>query len=821
VRRGLIIGAAIAAAAVLVWRAASTVNEAPPAANGTSIPDRPAALAASSSETPSHAVAAIPFADEPGATEDLASSTPAAEFEIRDDRDQPAARARTVLFRGEAPLGRAMSDATGLVRFGARDGDARLLIVAICRPAHVVDVSLAAGRTVVRLPGGATISGRVFVDGVAPRTPVRLRLDDDGRLDAANVPEKVRAVEPQWRFQIEIEAFTAEGGAFEFRGVTTGWTGSVSWGPEYVAVKPSVVSGTARTYAAPASAPSAGLEIDLRTAPALTGRLVEPETRAPIPRGRFAVITGNHRSQTTRESRSADEQGRFRIPVPELMEDPPPTKAVIAVSHSSGVGRKEHVFEGDLSAGHDFGDLSPAAVRTLDLRVRDQAGAPIGGASVSAKATTDRVADLVVCDAEGAAVLVVESGSTLAIGARGFDVAEVATPDQPPTPFVVTLTKGQTVDVRAVLPDGGPAPALKLVVSGGPRLIRGWWGDVTGRLIDPPLPYGPHWTLGESNSTRHLEIGASGRVVTGDLPDGLPAMFELSDELRSFVLSESVTLADGETREIVFKVPVVPRTTIFRATDEAGKPLKHAEIRVQSRDRAVQGYHHFGTDADGRATWTARYAARFRVEAYASGFVPLNLADCAPPADGSPVEFVFAKGRDLAVRVVDPDGGAVPAEQIWVEDVALRIPEDPSELMKGRAALVAVPFAEVILKAKVGDREYSAPCGPRQTEATIVVPKHGVVAARWDVRTDVGRLKDDPINCFIRLEPGDASLPRRLGAAGLRGDLKTRTFVFPAVLPGRYRAHFVYEGFRLAKAVLAAEVDFVVEPGKTTELVFR
>jgi hypothetical protein len=214
----------------------------------------------------------------------FAADVSAAEFVVLAEPDRrPVRGAETTLVRVEGGVDRATTNDVGAARFAPSAGAAQLVVRAERRPPVVFNVGAAAGRTELTLPAGATLRGRVTIDGATPTRPVALTAHGLAAAGSRSWGAATLAAVGGAERPNAVELDTDAEGRFEIGGLerTIG-------APAYVRVRNAALDVEPRLQKASGLYGHAALT-------ALDGEFVLPLLTAPRMRGRLRAHDGPRR----------------------------------------------------------------------------------------------------------------------------------------------------------------------------------------------------------------------------------------------------------------------------------------------------------------------------------------------------------------------------------------------------------------------------------------------------------------------------------------------------------------------------------------------
>jgi carboxypeptidase family protein len=477
------------------------------------------------------------------------------------------------------------------------------------------------GRKMGALPGrpadiylfpGSTLTGTVWGPGNAPVAGAVVRAEPEA---------------PRWATSPRPAVSDARG-RYEIAGLDAGLYRLVA---RHKDLAPGLVAGVDVERGSDAQA-----DVVLEKGAAVSGRLVAgPESRAVAGRVSVQEIDGQPAPRPLRDVLRAEAgaDGRFR------MEAVPAGSHVLAVTAPSYAPKRVEVHVAPGARPVDVGDVELETGLTIRGRVRDRAGAPVAGASVSIYPMRRMLREIhqAVSEADGNFVLAgVEPGSyRMNAGAAGYAGME-----------------------RSV--DGG-ADKVDLVLSpaGG---IAGVVVDDAGRPIETfrvsarparteAMPPGPTVTLPRTR----MVTSPDGRFLLEDVGEG-NYVVDAAAAGRSRSSVSDVKVTAGITTE-VGAIRLSPGGTIRgTVSDAAGAPVAGATINVRGAGRDYMGP---GIEPQG----VSDPAGAFEVTGLAPG--PVEVWASHPNYAGervSGIEIDPAKGVAEA-RIVLRQGGRIEG---WV-----------------------------------------------------------------------------------------------------------------------------------------------------------
>lgn len=770
----------------------------------------PGAATRRAAELRAGVVGSTPFVDAAAAAEAGEVVGPRTELAFVDGDDRPLVAAAFVVFRGDAPLRAGKSDPRGVAAVAADGAEAEVVVVPTDRFAFRARVALAEGPTKVRAPEGAEVSGFARIDGAPPPTRAPLALRGD-RLAAAlaGLPPKVRAalgapaVEPS-----HLTVVAAADGAFRFRGLPPDWSGELLALEPYEALEP-----TADLRGVRLERPTAGLTFALREEPALTGRVVRPGTREPIPGARVRARLLSPSMMASR-AETAGPDGRFRV----ALRQKQLSSVFLTVSDAAGRGGRDSQISTGLDRATDLGDLEHRPLRELPLVVVDRAGAPVAGAVASSAAEAVLSEPT---DAAGRTTLSLsEADAKVFVAALGYARATLDVPAAGESPLVATLDPGTLLSVRVVGPDGKPATGARLRGESGSRygIFEGQSSCDDDDYVGVSKASMLAAMSNDSACTVVWALDADGRVELPGVRAGAPLSFAAIDAAGALLDEAKVELRPGERREVALRVDRAPRVAAGRVVDREGRPVAGASVTLKAGEEFADSV---ATDAEGRFRFAAVYSESTTLEIARVGFVARRIADWKPTPDEAPETIVLEAGVRFAARVVDADGTPLGDVLVYVRRLrADGSPDSGYETLRattaatGNAVFADAPPETLLLTAQVGDQRLEARHDPRNGDAALradvafgrVVVELERPSTVRSVRVGVRRAGSSTLVCAAWPSFG------REGRA---------TVVLPYVPVGAYEAVVVDgDDDGDGKSALVPPQDVVVRARETTKVVF-
>lgn len=698
---------------------------------------------------------------------------PQVEFELRSCSDLPLAGARTVLRRDEEVLGSKKCDASGMARFDAGDGRAKLIVIAKGIPAFVRDVSLTAGHQLIVLERGSAVSGRVRVAKEGSVADVELVLTSDRPLiDDSDWPEAVRsALELESRDKLQLVTHTNESGQFEFTGLGSPWSGKLEVGEAHELV---AVSGTAWTQGADSirlDDPVEGLVLDLAALERARGHVVASAGGPGIARASVSGFFSFESAAGAAESCTANFDGRtksdgsFALPIhprsgfdsKEMAKGSPwPAlkSATLTLDGGEGIPRRRLDFSGaQLPESFDFGELVLARGSTLQFVTDDAQAQPVAGAvgrlDGERSEPTDETGHSSILYAPG-------TSRPLTVSLNGYRDAKLDVPKEVSDALRVVLTRTNCLTVIVHNPDDQPAVGIQVVVAG--QRQGGQRGN--GR-----------------NRANVQRTDAKGAACFSDITPAVPFTVTVRDAMSASVAERTVTLAADEWSTLEIPIPNALLSFSGVVRDEQGLALAEAGVDftdMQGGNRASTSAH---SDADGHFEFSGLSNPVGILRVRKSGFAPLSLPDFQIPPPGVLADIRLERGLRLSLHVVDPRGAPVYAENLRLELAGER-PFQGRRTSDSEWEFTNLPHVGVTAIGTVGSHEYRHEVEPLNGNQEFLVPAQGGLEVTLRLNTSV---LHSTVRIWVRSRDDRRVTPNQTMTAET---LQTRTFA--PLLPGEY-----------------------------------
>jgi Carboxypeptidase regulatory-like domain len=389
-----------------------------------------------------------------------------------------------------------------------------------------------------------------------------------------------------------------------------------------------------------ALSPATGPTLDVALQPALevSGRVVDLASGQPI--------AGAHLEARCRAVTRSAADGGFQLAVPRTQDALFVRAAgylpdVLTLEELAAQGQTPVTFA-----------LRPAAA--LAVRVVDEAGAPVGGAQVTAQpsvigANGARGAGgfvspvKVTSGPDGRARLTTAAGTDFEVTAEHDDFATArGTASTPKADELPAGSAGSDHELRLVLARGATA-AGRLTTDRDEPLAG-------GTVALRPDPGGRRMISQRGKPHREAAAGPDGRFELRHLA---PGRYQLTARAPGRVPAhQSIEVVAGTPRTDLGDVPLAPGAALEgRVLDERDRPVPGAAVFLMGEPGERQ---HVMTEADGAFRLADLEPGRVRVSVRREGYVQADLDHAIPSAE--PLTVRLRPARTLTGRVVGPRG---------------------------------------------------------------------------------------------------------------------------------------------------------------------
>ncbi|MBL8769198.1 MAG: carboxypeptidase regulatory-like domain-containing protein, partial [Planctomycetes bacterium] len=652
--------------------------------------------------------------------------------------------------RGEI-VGSGTDDEHGVIALDAITGSAEVFVVAEDLLVTPLIGDFAPGRRVeLALPRGASVRGRVFVDGRIATEPIPFHVMFGTPLPYPDgVTQDVRdAIDVNDAYQSELFVLSRADGTFALDGLPRGLS------LRFIVAEPNRyrmdVPGPMRTFEV--EAPADGVTLNLTQSAVLRGRVVD--ARGVGASG--AEVSLRFASDDPGESGMhvvCDESGAFEIWLGH--GDGRPITGIRNASLMAEHATRGHVameLAGDLDRGRELGDVRLEPARTVQLRVVDDDHRPIAGARlyaglgrapIGAPSGTDGTIDALVADAT----------ATLHVAAVGFDLAGLAQPPVGAARQDVVLQAATAL--RVVVTDvlGEPLPDVTIRITADEPLWIAGDGVGVARLQELGREFDSALVVDASASDAHGEAivmtADEGEVVVRRIRPDLALRVVVDDPFVAVLGERRVTLRPGVEERVTFELTRPPRVLRGRVVDRRGAAVAGALIvfgpRVADVGARRSADVRAETDESGRFGLSPTWLTHGALWIVRPGYGSTLVRDVAVPehnsGSGDERTFVVADEHLVRVRVVDVRGVALSGLEVdavpnatgyetlggfaWGEEVEAGVYE-----LRGLAD------EPVRIRATIAGATKELLHDPAIPEATLVVPALGALTIDYELTLD-------------------------------------------------------------------------------------
>ncbi len=636
----------------------------------------------------------------------------------------PIAGALVVLYRGEEGLGDATTAQDGVARLAAPGGVGKYALFAASWDTTLGDLDLSPGRRVLQLVEGASIAGRVIVDGEPPDEHFQLFFGTSASMPQLSrlMPQAARKLVLKTRGRLsELIPRLASDGSFVLRGLPQDVRGMFLWSPPYF------IEGRGDGFDAThltVSLPRSDLELRLISGLTIQWRVVD-ESAKPVG-GAYASmwlgsdIGGDHPTASLLSTKEG------------LMEKAMLRKSAarirLAVGKSNTATPKLFEFEppANLRSVWDLGDLALGSTRPITVHVQDQLGEPIDYAIVSSwhahgSISGDRPAK------KGVATLAIgEDVVEIAARAFGFEGVHLPVPAGVseltavlPRACMLEISSQEKLESRdgLTLELSGPTPLFIDEPEGSPPGERLRSGQ--GKL----------YALGASSMFRVIGWNDAARWQIAALTSGQELRVKLLANGRELCNQTIVPLAPGEQRAVTLSLGAQAHTLRLRVLGPNGNRISAARISLEAA-RDASRIESTTTDGLGNATLQV-FEERCRLYVRAESCAPKWVV--VDPIPSEVLEIALEDQRTVEVELVEEDGAPYlgSAKVYWPSPMdGLR---EAQSIGPARYRLGGLPAKEIVLLARLDTSQASALHDASIPFARIVVGAKGMISVRMPI----------------------------------------------------------------------------------------
>ncbi|MCC7169125.1 MAG: sigma-70 family RNA polymerase sigma factor [Planctomycetes bacterium] len=677
-------------------------------------------------------------------------ATPAAdrsELLLRSSDGALLRNVRVVVTQHSEIVGRGTDDESGVVAFDAITGSADVFVVAEdVLVTHLVGDFAPGRRVELALPRGASVRGRVYVDGRIATEPIPFLVMFGTPMPYPDgVTQNVRdAIDVSGPYQSELFVLSRTDGTFAIDGLPLGLS------LRFIVAEPHRyridVPGPMRTFEV--EAPADGITVSLTQSAALRGRVVD-ERGVGVANAEVSLRFASDHPGESGMRVVCDESGAFAIWLGH--DDGRPITGIRNASLLAEHATRGHValeLAGDLDRGRELGDVRLEPARTVQLRVVNDARRPIvgarlyaglGRAPIGAPSGTDGMIDALVADVT----------STLHVAAVGFDLAELAQPPAAGARQDVVLQAATALCVVVTDALGEPLPDVTIRITADEPLWTAGDGVGVARLDGLDRAFDSALLVDASSSESHGEAivmtADEGEVVVRRIRPDLALHIVVDDPFVGVLGERRVTLRPGVEERVTFELTRSPHLLRGRVVDRRGAAVAGALIvfgpRVADVGTRRSADVRAETDASGRFALPPTWLTQGALWIVRPGFGSTLVRDVAVPEHGEERIFVVADEHLVRVRVVDVRGVALSGLEVdAVPDAAgyetLGGFMWGEEVETGVYELRGLADETVRIRATIGGATKELVHDPAIPHATLVVPALGVLTIDYAITLD-------------------------------------------------------------------------------------
>jgi len=720
---------------------------------------------------------------------------------VVDAAGRPVPQVRLVPWVGEELRDEKITDASGQATLQACAGSGGIAVLAPgYRVVHRVE-EFVGDPIRIELQEGFALSGRVeFQQAQADMTDFVLRHISPTLQSPKEVPQSVQEqLKEKGASMIAVHIPLQPDGSFTVRGLPSNWEGRLKMPRGFMAYASSEGEVGVSGSFVHLNSLSSNLVLQVMELPYFSGRVVTPDgTKGVADAGvivqPYFTVARNEPGSMFGLGGVSDADGYFRVPIAVGSKEDR-----IAWSEDANLVRRyaaevslvqcgewadaefQKMDLGLLENPWELGEFAVGERKELSVRVLDENGQPLKGALVKTYEMAERTND----EGETTAFLADDTTQVL-IAASGYRPLAAELPDSLEQTLEVQLAPANKVKVKWDLPDGVDLRNVYLWTESENDVY--WKGNSELNSLNGNLrreeSKRTYWLGGTHKGMNYqvvaLEPGQN-EVLLWGLQTETSLQFKLSTRKgEAFTNVESITLMEGEWKEIELRFERFPLQISGLVTDQAGNPLGNVEVNLPSPDgtlgRALtkqDGLFHLGglnaTEVDMRLS-KAGYAAQI-------------LENLAPSQRGEGLTLVLETERVVTVFLRGSEGENYLDG--WVESPGQNM--DGTEQDNAGYTLAQNPMASFRLGWQLGGAkgEVLIPAGveeyvvsvPRMTSATVDIPYNEAMVGQ-QMQAFFYNLDDasefsqaEPLERGIRLDPAKASWQINI----------------PSFLPGNYR----------------------------------
>lgn len=736
----LVAAAALVAAAWFGWNSfggeASETRVADVARGGASVESRGAAPAS---------------ADTRRTETEISSTQSARSLQLVDESGEPRGGFTAILLDDTRWLATKLSDASGRIELASEPRPTALIVARAGFMPMRFELDTESGAETLLVPSGERVSGRLLYTSASRLSRLELTDDRDTSALAKLDDEALRELEKLGISKRKRVLTLDDSGVFEFDGLDESWTGAIELPDSWRFVRgPGDFTDDDRVLLL--LAPTEGLELTLRHPLVARGRVVDERTHT----GLGGVHVSLSRLEGAAPEAWSDSSGSFELAIatPRRATDEWTGRVTLELDFI-----RQHVDLRipwpQLERSRELGAFELSLGRPLELRVANDAGAPISGARAVIH-LSEHLSRTCTSDSSGRIVFraLPEAWQGLTVEADGHARVELG-----PTieeKIDVVLARSNRIEVRMLTTSGASV------------------SDNDSRYLDYSV---------ESDERGWIRYVDDGRWVLSDLPPNAPTTLHVmsvnaaNSEVVEVLTREVTAPPSLETLEVELVVPTMSRGIHGRVVDEFGRGLPRAEVHIENSTAAMSMPTHddgrFGSDELETSLDSIEH-----LEVTRPGFVPIVLEDVKLP-EGEELVFTLVRGHPLDALVLDARGKPTDSSLLLaVFEGGTSVLGTP--LGDGRFHFDAVPNQAGELQLELGGVTHSAPIGENDTFVRFTLPATGELK----LSVAPGSYEPSSMVCVLVQHAVADAEPTRKYFRKRDGELEPQTLSLPE---GRYR----------------------------------
>ncbi|MFK5956649.1 MAG: sigma-70 family RNA polymerase sigma factor [Planctomycetota bacterium] len=723
---------------------------------------------------------------------------------VVDAAGRPVPQVRLVPWVGEELREEKTTDASGQATLQACVGSGGIAVLAPgYRVVHRVE-EFVGDPIRIELKEGFALSGRVeFQRAQADRTDFVLWHISPTLQSPKEMPLSVKEqLKERGASMIGVYIPLQPDGSFTVRGLPSNWEGRLKVPRGFIAYASSEGEVGGMGDFVHLKGLSTSLVIQVMELPYFSGRVVTPDgTKGVADAG---VIVQPYFTAARDEPGSmfglggvSDADGYFRVPVSVGSE-----KERIAWSEDANLVRPYAAEVSLVQCGEwadvefakmdlglrenpwELGEFAVGERKELSVRVLNENGQALKGALVKTYEIAERTNDA----GETTAFLADDTTQVL-VAASGYRPLAAELPESSGQTLEVQLEPANKMRVKWDLPEGVDLGEVYLWIESEEDVY--WKGNSGLNSLNGDLrreeSKRSYWHGGTRNGMQYRIVALEANqneVLLWGLQTETSLQFKLSTRKgEAFTNVESITMMEGEWKEIELRFERLPLQISGLVTDQAGNPLGNVEVNLPSPDgtlgRAL-------TKQDGLFHLGGLNATEIDMRVSKAGYAAQILENLAPSQSGEGLTLVLEPERVVTVFLRDSEGKNYLDG--WIQSPGQNM--DGSEQDNGGYVLAQNPRSSFHLKWELGGAkgEVLIPAGmeeyvvsvPRMTSATVDIPYNEAMVGQ-QMQAFFYNLDDasefsqaEPLERGIWLDPAKPSWQINI----------------PSFLPGNYRVEF-------------------------------